>query len=81
MKKVNDITTFTYCELSSKEIAKLSKENKIYSKPDEDDVYYYKDKDCTKKIKGLYKSKKSKIVKNGTNIVTMPYMITKTNYR
>ena len=81
MKKVDDITTFTYCELSSKEIAKLSKEHKIYSKDDENDVYYYKDKECTKKIKGMYKSKKSKIVKNGTNIVTMPYMITKTNYR
>ena len=81
MKKVDDINTFTYCELSSKEIAKLTKEHRLYSKDDENDVYYYKDKDCTKRIKGLYKSKKSKIVKNGTNIVTMPYMITKTNYR
>ena len=46
----------------------------------ENDVYYYKDKDCTKKIKGLFKSKKSKIVKYGTDIQEQPYMITSNNY-
>ena len=81
MKKVDDLDTFTYCEYTSKQLESLSKENKIYSKKDEDDIYYYKDKECTKRIKGLYKSKKSKIVKYGTNILTTPYMITKTNYR
>ncbi len=81
MKGVDDVSTFTYCEYTSKQLDKLGKEGKIYSKDSEADVYYYKDKECTIKIKGLYKSKKSKIVKYGTNIVTMPYMITKTNYR
>ena len=46
----------------------------------ENDVYYYKDKECTKKIKGLFKSKKSKIIKYGTDIQEQPYMITSNNY-
>ena len=40
----------------------------------------YADTDCTKKIKGLFKSKKSKIVKYGTDIQEQPYMITSNNY-
>ena len=81
MKKVDDISTFTYCEYTSKELNKLIKENRLYKIDSEDDVYYYKDKECTKKIKGLFKSKKSKIVKYGSNIMEMPYQITKSNYR
>ena len=54
--------------------------NNIYKIDNENDVYYYKDKDCTKKIKGLFKSKKSKIIKYGTDIQEQPYMITSNNY-
>ena len=32
-------------------------------------------KDCTKKIKGLFKSKKAKQVKGGTLILETPYML------
>ena len=49
-------------------------------KDTEDDVYYYKDKDCTQRIKGLFKSKKSKIIKYGTDIQEQPYMISNNNY-
>ena len=41
---------------------------------------YYKDKECTIKIKGLIKSKKMKIVKYGTDMQEQPYMITINNY-
>ena len=80
MKNVNDIDIFDYCEYNSKELKKLIKDGKIYKIDDENDVYYYKDKDCTKKIKGLFKSKKSKIIKYGTDIQEQPYMITSNNY-
>ena len=56
------------------------KENRVYKKDSEDDVYYYKDKECTQRIKGLFKSKKSKIIKNGTDIQEQPYMISNNNY-
>ena len=80
MKKVDDITVFDYCEFSGKELKKLIKEGNIYKIDNDDDVYYYKDKECTVKIKGLFKSKKAKIVKYGTDIQEQPYMITKNNY-
>ena len=41
----------------------------------EGDNYYYKDKDCTQKIKGLIKSKKARIVSGGTLIIEQPYAI------
>ena len=80
MKKVDDINTFDICEYEPKIIRKMISEGKIYKKEDKDDVYYYKDKYCSEKIKGMYKSKKSKIVKNGTLILEQPYMITKSNF-
>ena len=80
MKNVNDIDVFDYCEYNSKELKKLIKDEKIYKIDDENDVYYYKDKECTKKIKGLFKSKKAKIIKYGTDIQEQPYMITSNNY-
>ena len=80
MKNVDDVSVFTNCEYSGKEIKRLIKENKLYKKDDENDVYYYKDPECTKKIKGLFKSKKSRIVRYGTDIQEQPYMITKNNY-
>ena len=78
--KLYDIEVFDYCEYNSKELKKLIKDEKIYKIDDENDIYYYKDKDCTKKIKGLFKSKKSKIIKYGTDIQEQPYMITSNNY-
>ena len=80
MKNVNDIDIFDYCEFSSKELKKLIKDEKVYKIDDENDVYYYKDKECTIKIKGLIKSKKMKIVKYGTDMQEQPYMITINNY-
>ena len=74
MKKLDDISVFEMCEYSAKDLAKM----KYYTK--DGDIYYYKDKECTKKIKGLIKSKKSKIIKNGTIIQEQPYMINSNNY-
>lgn len=74
MKKLDDIDIFEMCEYSAKELAKM----KYYTK--EDNIYYYKDKECKIKIKGLIKSKKSKIIKGGTIIQEQPYMINSNNY-
>ncbi len=74
MKQLDDISVFEMCEYSAKELASL----KYYSK--DDDIYYYKDKECTQKIKGLIKSKKSKIIKGGTIIQEQPYMINANNF-
>ena len=69
MKQVDDIEVFENCELSQKELNKMT----IYTK--EDTVYYYYDKECKKKIKGLIKSKKARIVSGGTLIIEQPYAI------
>lgn len=74
MKKLDDISVFEMCEYSAKELAKM----KYFTK--DNDIYYYKDKECTQKIKGLIKSKKSKIIKGGTIIQEQPYMINANNY-
>ena len=37
----------------------------------------FEDKECTKVIKGLFKSKKARIVSGGTLIITTPYAIIK----
>lgn len=74
MKQLDDINVFEMCEYSAKELSKM----KYYSK--EHSIYYYKDKECTQKIKGLIKSKKSKIIKGGTIIQEQPYMINSNNY-
>ncbi|MGM9835016.1 MAG: DNA polymerase [Bacilli bacterium] len=79
MEQVKDINVFDVCEYDVKTVKKLFKENKIYVSKNPNDVYYYKDEECTEKIKGLIKSKKSKVVRYGTNISEQPYMITK-NY-
>ena len=74
MKSIDDISTFESCEYTSKELKKV----KLYTR--KDDVYYYKDKDFKTKVKGLYKSKKSKIVEGGTLIIEQPYMLNATNF-
>lgn len=74
MKSIDDIETFSSCEYTSKELKKI----KLYTK--KDDVYYYKDKDFKTKVKGLYKSKKSKIVEGGTLIIEQPYMLNASNF-
>ena len=50
---------------------------KLYTKDSDYDVYYYEYKECTKVIKGLFKSKKARIVPGGTIIITTPYAIIK----
>ena len=79
MKKVDDINVFDYCEYDSKTICKMFNEGKIFKGTTKDDIYYYKDIERKIKIKGLIKSKKSKIVRYGTDIHEQPYMITKAN--
>ena len=69
MKQVDDIEVFENCELTQKELNKMT----IYT--NEDTVYYYYDKECKNKIKGLIKSKKAKQVEYGTLIITTPYAI------
>ena len=69
MKQVDDIEVFGNCELTQKELNNMT----IYTK--DDTVYYYYDKECKKKIKGLIKSKKAKQVEYGTLIITTPYAI------
>ena len=57
--------------LDYKELDKLI--DTFYKK---DDIYYYKDKECTKKVKGLLRSKKKMNVKGGVLIKEQPYQIT-----
>lgn len=78
MEKVDDINVFDYCEYDSKTVGKLIEEGRLY-KGKSDDVYYYKDDEHKTKVVGLIRSKKSKIVKYGTDIHEQPYMITKSN--
>ena len=70
MKRV-DIQYFDYCPYTIKELNRMV----LYTKESDDDVYYYEDKECTKVIKGLFKSKKARIVPGGTLIITTPYAI------
>lgn len=74
MKQVDDLDVFENCKHSSKELSKME----IHSK--KDSIYYYYDKECTKKIKGLFKSKKAKQVKGGTLILETPYMLSDSYY-
>ena len=69
MQQVKDIDTFCLCPIPQKELNKMQ----LYTK--ENDVYYYKDKECREKIKGLFKSSKAKQVKNGTIIIEQPYAV------
>lgn len=69
MEKIT-MDIFECCEYSPKEIKKNI--DKLYTK---DDIFYYKDKECTKKVKGLVRSKKKKYVKGGIVIKEQPYMI------
>ena len=80
MKKVDDISMFDICEYDGKTVRKMIEQGKIYKKDSEEDVYYYKDEECTQRIRGLFKSKKSKIIKYGTDIQEQPYMISNNNY-
>ena len=68
MKQVKDIDVFTKCEIEPRELEKM----KLYTK---DDVYYYKDKECMQRIKGLIRSSKARQVKKGTIIIETPYAI------
>lgn len=71
IKDLDDIEVFTTCEYNSKELSKLI--DTFYKK---DDIYYYKDKECTIKVKGLVRSKKKRYVKGGILIQEQPYAIT-----
>ena len=69
MEKIT-MDIFDCCEFTPKEIKKNI--DKLFTK---DDIFYYKDKECTKKVKGLVRSKKKKYVKGGIVIKEQPYMI------
>lgn len=72
IKQLDDIEVFDICEYSTKEIDKLLPS--FYKK--KGDVYYYKDENCTQKVRGLIKSKKKMNVKGGVLIKEQPYQIT-----
>lgn len=72
IEKLDDINVFGICEYSNKELKELI--GTFYKK--EGSIYYYKDKDCTIKVKGLLRSKKKKNVKGGVLIEEQPYQIT-----
>lgn len=74
MKQVDDIQMFDNCVHSSNELKNM----KLYTK--DDSIYYYYDKECSKKIVGLFKSKKAKQVKGGTLILEIPYMLSNSFY-
>ena len=74
-KELDDINVFNVCEYEGKELNKLL--DKFYKK---DDIYYYKDKECTQKVVGLLRSKKKKYVKGGILIQEQPYAITEKTY-
>ena len=69
MEKIT-MDIFDCCEFTPKEIKKNI--DKLFTK---DDIFYYKDRECTKKVKGLVRSKKKKYVKGGIVIKEQPYMI------
>ena len=66
-----DIEVFDICQYSSQEVKKLI--DTFYKK--DNDIYYYYDKECTKKVKGLVRSKKKKAVCGGLLILEQPYLI------
>lgn len=71
IEKLDDINIFDICEYTPKELDKLL--DGFYKK---DDIYYYKDNECTQKVKGLIRSKKKLNVKGGVLIKEQPYAIT-----
>ena len=71
IKQLDDINVFDVCEYDGKQLSKII--DKLYKK---DDIYYYKDKEYTKKVKGLIRSKKKLYVKGGVLIQEQPYAIT-----
>ena len=71
IEKLDDINIFDICEYTPKELDKLL--DGFYNK---DDIYYYKDNECTQKVKGLIRSKKKLNVKGGVLIKEQPYAIT-----
>lgn len=72
VKKLDDIEVFDVCEYSPKEIEKMLP--MFHKKPN--DIYYYKDENCTQKVRGLLRSKKKMNVKGGVLIKEQPYQIT-----
>ncbi|MBQ9012636.1 MAG: hypothetical protein IJ094_03595 [Bacilli bacterium] len=75
IEQLDDINVFNVCEYNGKELNKLL--DKFYKK---DDIYYYKDKECSQKVIGLLRSKKKKYVKGGILIQEQPYAITSKTY-
>ena len=68
--QMDDIKVFDVCEYSGKQLSKLI--DTFYKK---DDIYYYKDKECTQKVIGLLRSKKKLYVRGGVLIQEQPYAI------
>ena len=68
--QMDDIKVFDVCEYNGKQLNKLI--DTFYKK---DDIYYYKDKECTKKVIGLLRSKKKLYVRGGVLIQEQPYAI------
>ena len=75
IEKLDDIEVFKPCEIEGKTLKKTI--DRLYKK---DDIYYYYDKECTKKVGGLLRSKKKLYVKGGVLINEQPYAITENTF-
>ena len=87
IKYYNAITMLTTTDIDKIDIFSnrfcIVQENDIiecYANYKKDDIYYYKDKECTQKVVGLIRSKKKKYVKGGILIQEQPYAITEKTY-
>ena len=77
LNKIEDIETFEYSCISKKELDLLMDKGIIFPSEDKEDIhYYYID---GSKVKGIFKNKKSKVVKGGTLILEQPYILTETS--
>ena len=77
LNKIEDIETFEYSCISKKKLDLLMDKGIIFPGEDKEDIhYYYTD---GSKVKGIFKNKKSKVVKGGTLILEQPYILTETS--
>ena len=72
IEKLDDINIFDICEYSPKQLDHLL--DTFYKR--DNDIYYYKDENCSQRVRGLIRSKKKLNVKGGVLIKEQPYAIT-----
>jgi hypothetical protein len=55
-------------------------EDELFTSDDKEDYHYYKDKNCTEKVVGIWQSRKKKSVKGGIIIKSQPYKLNSAFY-